>query len=91
MRDNLQFAYCKNRSVQDAILTLIHPIYEHLENRNTQVRILFIDFSSAFTTIQPHILLNNLLEINVNSNLIKWIHCYLTMRTQYAKIKKCKI
>ena len=28
--------------------------------------------------------------MNVNSKLIKWIHSYLTMRTQYTKIKNVK-
>ena len=86
IRDPLQFAYCRNRSVQDASLTLLNEIIEHLEQQNTQVRVLFIDFSSAFNTIQPHILLDKLLGMGVNGNLLLWISNYLTQRPQYTKI-----
>eukprot|EP00745_Piridium_sociabile_P040895 TRINITY_DN7963_c0_g1_i8.p1 TRINITY_DN7963_c0_g1~~TRINITY_DN7963_c0_g1_i8.p1 ORF type:complete len:536 (+),score=69.46 TRINITY_DN7963_c0_g1_i8:209-1816(+) len=54
--DPLQFAYKPNRSIDDAILTLLHNAFFHLNNRGSFVRILFIDFSSAFNTIQPHLL-----------------------------------
>ena len=84
--DPLQFAYRKNRSVQDACLYLLNDISEHLEGKNTQVRVLFIDFSSAFNTIQPHILLEKLLGMGVNGNLLLWISDYLTQRPQYTKI-----
>ena len=86
--DPLQFAYRKNRSVQDACLYLLNDISEHLECKNTQVRVLFIDFSSAFNTIQPHILLEKLLGMGVNGNLLLWIADYLTKRPQYTKIGK---
>ena len=54
-RDQMQFAYCRNRSVQDANLTFMNDINEHLDQRYSSTRILFIDFSSTFNTIQPHI------------------------------------
>jgi hypothetical protein len=56
-KDPLQFAYCKGRSVQDATLPLMHNIFEHLEFPNSSVRVLFVDFSSAFNTIQNHLLI----------------------------------
>ena len=92
IRDPLQFAYCNGKSVQDAGLSLVHDIAKHLEISNSQVRVLFIDFSSAFNTIQTHILvlLRKLLDMNVNSNLIRWIHSYLTGRPQYTKLKGVK-
>ena len=55
--DPLQFAYRTERSVEDAILTLLHGIYSHLDRSTAYVRTLFVDFSSAFNLIQPHILL----------------------------------
>lgn len=42
---------------------------KYLDKQNTQARILFIDFSSAFNYIQ-HVLLNKLIEMNVNSYLL---------------------
>ena len=51
--DPLQFAYCPNRSTDDAISIALHTALSHLDKRNTYVRMLFIDYSSAFNTIVP--------------------------------------
>lgn len=56
----MQFGYCKNESGQDASLTLVNDTSKHLDKQNIQARILYVDFSSAFSTIQLHILLNKL-------------------------------
>ena len=50
--DPLQFAYRKNRGVEDAILSFTHNLYKHIDQPKCYVRTLFIDFSSAFNTIQ---------------------------------------
>ena len=49
--DPLQFAYRPNRSADDAIAITLHTALTHLDKRNTYVRMLFIDYSSAFNTI----------------------------------------
>jgi hypothetical protein len=85
-QDPLQFAYARNRSTDDAILTLLHTILEHLEKPSTYARVLFIDFSSAFNTIQPHLLVNKLLAMEVNPVLISWIYSFLTQRTQRVRV-----
>ena len=51
--DPLQFAYRPNRSTDDAITAILHTALTHLDKRNTYVRMLFIDYSSAFNTIVP--------------------------------------
>ncbi len=51
--DPLQFAYRSNRSTDDAIAFTLHTALSHLENKNTYVRMLFVDYSSAFNTIVP--------------------------------------
>ncbi len=55
--DPLQFAYRANRSVDDAVNMWLHFILKHLARPGTYVRILFIDFSSAFNTTSSHITL----------------------------------
>lgn len=89
LRDSMQFAYCKGRCVEDATTLLLHKVTQHLDTTrlNNYARVLFVDFSSAFNTIQPHIMLKKLLAMNVNSNLILWIHSYLTQRHQFVKFK----
>ncbi|KAK3552565.1 hypothetical protein QTP86_015653 [Hemibagrus guttatus] len=49
--DPLQFAYHPNCSTNDAITTTLHLALTHLDNKDTYVRMLLIDFSSAFNTI----------------------------------------
>ena len=49
--DPLQFAYRPNRSTDDAIAAALHTPLSHLNKRNTDVRMLFVDYISAFNTI----------------------------------------
>lgn len=80
--DPMQFAYKAHRGVEDATLTLTNLICSHLDKANNYVRVLFMDFSSAFNTIQPHILLQRLLDLNVNSHIILWVKNFLSDRPQ---------
>jgi hypothetical protein len=85
-----QFAYTRNRCVEDATVSLTNYVMKHVDNVNAPNRqhfakILFIDFSSAFNTIQPHILMQTLNNMNVNPYIILWINQFLTSRPQYVK------
>ena len=64
--DPFQFAYCAKRGVEDAVVTMIHKISEHLDKPRSYVRTLFIHFSSAFNTMQPHTLIRKLQNMNTN-------------------------
>ncbi|KAI3368601.1 hypothetical protein L3Q82_025606 [Scortum barcoo] len=46
--DPHQYAYRKNRSTEDAISSVVHTALSHLENKDSYVRLLFVDFTSAF-------------------------------------------
>ena len=87
-QDPLQFACKQNRNTEDAVLTLLHHLYEHLDRQKTYARVLFIDFSSAFNTIQPHLMVKKLLAMSVNPALIKWLFSFLTGRTQWVRVGK---
>ena len=87
--DPLQFAYLQGRSTCDATCTMLHSITSHLDaTTSNTVRTLFIDYSSAFNTIQPHILINKLEKIGVPPNFLLWILDYLTCRPQYVRTKQ---
>ena len=58
--DPLQFTYRPNRSTDDAISISLHTALSHLDKRNTYVRTLFVDYSSAFNTIVPTKLITKL-------------------------------
>ena len=84
--DPLQFAYRKNRGVDDAVLTVLHGICQHLDVNRNFVRALFVDFSSAFNTIKPHLLANQLMEMNVPPQIVLWIHNFLLDRPQAVRM-----
>ena len=48
-------------------------------------RLLFFDFSSAFNTIQPQLLAEELLKMKVSIPAILWVLDYLTYRPQFVK------
>ncbi|KAK1803181.1 hypothetical protein P4O66_021705, partial [Electrophorus voltai] len=80
--DPLQFAYCSNRSTDDAISTTLHLALTHLDKKGTYIRMLFIDFSSAFNTIVPQHLIGKLSLLGLNTSLCNWILDFLTGRPQ---------
>ncbi|KAI5611468.1 gastrula zinc finger protein XlCGF28.1-like [Silurus asotus] len=84
--DPMQFAYRPNRSTDDAISTTVHLALTHLDNKNSYVRMLFIDFSSAFNTIIPQHLIEKLNLLGLNTSLCNWILDFLTGRPQAVRI-----
>lgn len=70
--DDLQFAERPHRGVEDATATLSNKIFKHLEGRDTNVK-LCIYFTSAFNSIQLHVLMERLVEqSNLSNNLVGW-------------------
>lgn len=55
-----QFTYWSGRGVEDATGTLLNMILRHLEGTKTFAKLLFIEISSAFNCVQPHILAKKL-------------------------------
>ncbi len=84
--DPLQFTYCSNRSTDDAIAFTVHTALSHLENKHTYVRMLFVDYSSAFNTIVPAILVAKLQTLGLNRSLCSWILDFLTGRSQVVRM-----
>ena len=86
--DPMQFAYMNKRSTTDAVCTLLHGITDHLDRKaSNRARALFIDFSSAFNTMQPHKLLQKLNQYEVPAYLGLWVLDYLLNRPQYVQTK----
>ncbi|KAK3557297.1 hypothetical protein QTP70_026681, partial [Hemibagrus guttatus] len=84
--DHMQFAYRPNCSTDDAIITTLHLALTHLDNKDTYVQMLFIDFSSAFNTIIPQHLTEKLSLLSINNSLCNWILDFLTRRPQSVRI-----
>ena len=85
--DPLQLAYRTNCSIDDAITTTLHLALTHLDKKDTYVRMLFIDFSSAFNTIIPMHLTRKLSLLGLNTSLCNWILDFLMGRPQTVRIR----
>ena len=72
--------------MEDATLTLFDLISSHLDSAVATVRVLFMDFSSAFNTIQPHVFIKRLLDLEVNTDLVLWIRQFLCDRPQRVRL-----
>lgn len=87
MIDPLQFAYLPSKGVVDATATLLDFLTGHLEGKTTHARLCFVDFSSAFNCMQPHILANRLLQFpDIDIGTICWLVDFLTMRSQRTRV-----
>ncbi len=84
--DPYQFAYRANRSTEDAIALTLHTALSHLENKESYVRMLFVDYSSAFNTIIPDILCNKLLQLQIPPTTCTWIKHFLSNRPQTVRL-----
>ncbi len=85
LMDPLQFAYRANGSVDDAVNMGLHFILQHLDRPGTFVRILFVDFSSAFNTIILDTLQNKLTQLSVPTSICQWITRFQTDRQQIVR------
>ncbi len=83
--DPLQFTYCSNRSIDDAIAFTLHTSLSHLENKNTYVRMLFVDHSSAFNNM-PAMLVAKLQALGLNKYPCSWILDFRTGRSQVVRV-----
>ncbi|KAG5270393.1 hypothetical protein AALO_G00192100 [Alosa alosa] len=84
--DPFQFAYRAKRSTEDAICSALHPALTHLEKRDSYVRLLFIDFSSAFNTIIPQQLICKLDKLGLSAYLCNWLLDFLCQRPQVVRV-----
>eukprot|EP00061_Rhincodon_typus_P004823 g23504.t1 len=81
--DPLQFIY---KSTADVISLALHLSLKHLDNKDTDVRLLLIDYSSAFSTLIPNKLIPKHQNLGLSSPLCNWILDFLTHRLQSVRI-----
>ncbi len=80
----LQFAYRPNCSMDDAISSTLHLALT--QNKDSYVRMLFVDFGSAFNTIILQQLINKLNLLGLKNSLGNWILDFLTGRPQSVRV-----
>ena len=84
--DLFQFAYKCHRGTDDATVSLFNTLAKHLQLPNHFARVLFIDFSSAFNSMQIHVLLQRLIDIGVNGGIIHLVKDFLSDRPQQVLV-----
>jgi gmma-aminobutyric acid receptor subunit gamma/cGMP-dependent protein kinase 2 len=84
--DPLQFAYHSNRSTDDTIAITLHTALTYLDKRNNYVRLLFIDYSSAFNIIVPSKLVIKPETLGLDPALCNWILDFLMGRPQVVRV-----
>uniref|UniRef100_A0A3B3QRE8 Reverse transcriptase domain-containing protein n=1 Tax=Paramormyrops kingsleyae TaxID=1676925 RepID=A0A3B3QRE8_9TELE len=88
--DPLQFAYRPSRSTEDAISHVLHTTLSYLDKKQgNYVRLLFVDYSSAFNTIVPSRLFTKLRDLGLSSRLCAWVLDFLTGRSQVVRVGRC--
>ena len=79
-------SYSHTAPIDDAIAITLHTALSHLDKRNTYVRMLFVDYSSAFNTIVPSKLITKLRTLGLNTSLCNWILDFLMGRPQVVRV-----
>ena len=72
--------------MEEVISILLHLTLTHLEDKNTNARILRVDFSSAFNTILLQQLVEKMKLLGVGTNTCNWVLDFLTERKQTVKV-----
>lgn len=80
----LQVAYRAKRGTNDASLMLLDTVTKQLHSTHPHTRNLFMDFSSAFNTVNNNILLHHLSDLQLQPTLILWIKNFLMDRPQHV-------
>ena len=92
--DPYQFAYKHNRNAEDATHSLAQRIYSSWKKKQQVILSVFSssNFSSAFSTMQPHRMASELSKLEVNPRLILWLSTFLsTVLRQFVTKLHCRL
>ena len=82
LRDPFQSAYCRRHSTETALLRIKNDVSAALY-RKCMVLLVLLDLSSAFDTLDHHLLLNRLkYSCGITGSAIAWLQSYLSNRHQ---------
>lgn len=88
--DPNQFGCVHGRSTTQALLQIMHELFQASECSSNIIRILFIDFSKAFDLIDHNILLKKFVDSGLPAHIIAWSLDFVSERKQFVKIgDKC--
>ena len=85
--DPLQIAYNPNKSTDNVISIPLNTALSHLDKRNTYIKTLFIDYSSAFNTIVTSKLIFTLSALSLQPAWYNWVLDFLTGHPQVVNVE----
>lgn len=87
--NNRQFGFRPGLNTFDAINLFTSDLHNALNNHKSIISI-FIDFSKAFDTVDPNILVDKLQHYGIRGCVQKWFKSYLTGRSQFTSYNNSK-
>jgi hypothetical protein len=81
-----QHGFRAKRSCESQLIITLHHIAK-LTDEGVAVDAIILDFSKAFDTVSHPKLLSKLKASGISSQIITWIQCWLTQRTQSVQIQ----
>jgi hypothetical protein len=82
-----QHGFCTRRSCLSQMLEYFDDITDAIDRRMC-VDSVYIDFSKAFDRVSHNILINKLHSRGIPNVLVRWVHCFLSRRTQRVIIEE---
>lgn len=81
-----QYGFIKNRSTVSNLVSFSNYINNALENKQ-QIDVMYADFSKAYDKVIHSLLISKIQSIGISNPLLKWMHSFLTGRTQIVKVQ----
>ena len=81
-----QYAYKPTGSTSCALIKITHYITDAFNKGNKYVRIVLIDFSKAFDTVDHQIIIGKINGLNLPNNVKNWLISFLINRIEITKV-----
>lgn len=78
-----QHGFRKSYSCETQLLLFTHRLHEILDRRSI-ADCIFLDFAKAFDKVCHRLLLLKLRMIGIDTNVLRWLECFLTGRQQFV-------
>ena len=86
LSNTCQLAYRPGHSTETALQTVVNDLFLSLDKGSISVLAL-LDFSSAFDTIDPTVLVHRLhTDFGFTDTVLQWLTSYMTDRTHYVSL-----
>ena len=84
--DDKQYGGMTGTCTADALVEMLHKVYESTDVTDNFVRVLFLDYSKAFDLINHDKLLNKMVGMEVPAHLVRWMAAFSLDREQMVNI-----